>query len=421
MSSHEFLFPPGQRYDCQCCGRCCPAYEIGVTAEEKARLVAQHWETGKALAGRPLFVERRKGTILALNERGVCLFLDEQNRCRIHGRFGEAAKPLGCRLYPFVLNPTGPEIRVSVRFDCPAVAANRGRPVAEHASLLRVLAEKGLPASAFRMAPPPFRRGRTLEWSYLTGITTGLLSVWAEKTLSVTRRVIASVTMTHLLRRVAVDKLENDGMTEFLSLARETAVKDARSDDLTTAPPPRKTALLFRQLLGLYGRRDLPEDLRKTAGRKPALSGARLNQSLRFVNGRGPVPKLQPDFPVVDFAAMEEPLGEPTGAAAEALDRFYRGKLNGMVFCGRPYHQFPFVDGLYSLWLTYPVVLWYARLFSRGEARSQVTATAVRRALQVVDWHHGRTPLFAARTERRRAAVLAGEDTLRGLVTWYGC
>ena len=38
---------------------------------------------------------------------GACVFLDPAGRCRIHAKFGEAAKPLACRLYPLVIHPAG--------------------------------------------------------------------------------------------------------------------------------------------------------------------------------------------------------------------------------------------------------------------------------------------------------------------------
>ena len=36
---------------------------------------------------------------------GSCVFLSDQGRCRIHERHGYEAKPLPCRLFPFVLVP----------------------------------------------------------------------------------------------------------------------------------------------------------------------------------------------------------------------------------------------------------------------------------------------------------------------------
>src|SRR5579871_105593 len=128
--------PVLQNWDCQGCGNCCRDYQITVTEEERQRILAQGWEGRPEVGGLPLFV--RAGPPWArqyrLNHRedGSCVFLSPEGRCRIHEHFGAAAKPLPCRLYPFILVPAGDHWRVGLRFACPAAAANEGRPLAEH-------------------------------------------------------------------------------------------------------------------------------------------------------------------------------------------------------------------------------------------------------------------------------------------------
>src|SRR5437867_13126954 len=48
----------------------------------------------------------------------ACVFLGADNRCRIHAKFGSAAKPLACRIYPFMLIPAGEQWRLGLRFAC---------------------------------------------------------------------------------------------------------------------------------------------------------------------------------------------------------------------------------------------------------------------------------------------------------------
>src|SRR2546425_7637363 len=47
-------------------------------------------------------------------------------------KFGSAAKPLACRVYPFMLVPAGDHWRIGLRFACPEAAAGRGRPLGQH-------------------------------------------------------------------------------------------------------------------------------------------------------------------------------------------------------------------------------------------------------------------------------------------------
>src|SRR5687767_14626337 len=103
--------PVLQHWDCHGCTDCCRQYLVGVTDEEQARITGQGWESDPAMKGVRLFkrfggwFSRKK----ALNSRadGACVFLNEQGGCRIHAKFGSEGKPLPCRIYPFVLVPTG--------------------------------------------------------------------------------------------------------------------------------------------------------------------------------------------------------------------------------------------------------------------------------------------------------------------------
>src|SRR6516162_6903964 len=128
--------PVVQNWDCHVCGTCCKEYQVPVTDEERRRLEDQGWASDPEIGGRPLFKKRGPwwSRRYYLNHRpdGSCVFLSEQGRCRVHERFGYETKPLPCRLFPFVLVPTGDHWSVGVRFACPSAALNKGRAVPEH-------------------------------------------------------------------------------------------------------------------------------------------------------------------------------------------------------------------------------------------------------------------------------------------------
>jgi lysine-N-methylase len=68
---------------------------------------------------------------LAHQDDGACVFLDKKGLCRIHAKFGEPAKPLACRVYPYAVHPAGQQqLTVSLRFSCPSVVQNLGPAVA---------------------------------------------------------------------------------------------------------------------------------------------------------------------------------------------------------------------------------------------------------------------------------------------------
>src|SRR2546421_593195 len=128
--------PVLQNWDCHARGTCCKESLVTIPPEKKARIEARGWDTEKDLGG--LARVWRSGLPWArqyhLNSRadGSCVFLSEEGRCRIHERHGYETKPLPCRLFPFVLIPTGDHWRVGLRFACPSAAANKGRALPEH-------------------------------------------------------------------------------------------------------------------------------------------------------------------------------------------------------------------------------------------------------------------------------------------------
>src|SRR5215218_9878219 len=151
--------PVAQNWDCRGCAACCQSYSIPVSADERKRIEAQGWDLGT-----PLFDAR--GTTLNHRPDGACVFLGPDNRCRIHAKFGSAAKPLACRVYPFLLVPAGDHWRVGLRYACPSAAGNDGRPLDSHLPDVReyaALLEADQPVVKDR-PPPPLRPGTLVPW-----------------------------------------------------------------------------------------------------------------------------------------------------------------------------------------------------------------------------------------------------------------
>ena len=96
----------------------------------------------------------RKGCRLATTRRNQCVFLTAEKRCRIHELYGEAAKPLLCRLFPFQLTPLDGYANATLRRHCPAAAADLGRTMEEHLPAVRELAEKRASDPQPSLPPP---------------------------------------------------------------------------------------------------------------------------------------------------------------------------------------------------------------------------------------------------------------------------
>ncbi|MBV8781882.1 MAG: YkgJ family cysteine cluster protein, partial [Phycisphaerae bacterium] len=101
--------------------------------DEAQRVRNLKWPEDDPTRGRAAVFEHGGKAWLAKDAQGDCVFLNHTTKlCRIHETFGEATKPLGCRLYPFQIVPTfDNEATVSARFDCPRVRENVGKPHAD--------------------------------------------------------------------------------------------------------------------------------------------------------------------------------------------------------------------------------------------------------------------------------------------------
>jgi lysine-N-methylase len=407
--------PVLQQWDCHGCTACCRDYNVYVSDEERARISAQGWEKEPDIGDLPLFV--RSGlwwqSRYRLNQRqGHCLFLDADGRCRIHARHGADAKPLACRVFPFVLVPAGEHWRVGLRYSCPSVAANKGRPLVEHQSELTALA-----AELYRhrggdgsVLPPPALQGRQrVEWGDLFLFIRTLLALLQRGNDPVERRWRKCLALAALCRQAKFDKISGARLVEFLNLVGDSLDGDVPPAKLV--PPPGWVGrILFRQLAAVY--------LRKDMGTDPGI-GSRgrltlLRAAVQFARGCGPVPRLHGLVPAVTFDRLEEPAGPLPEVAEQHLVRYYTVKVNALQFCGPTNFGLSFWDGLESLAMTLPIILWLSRAFAdvpRDEA--------VLRAVRIVDHNFGFNPLLKGRRQRWALMLLRGGELAR-LIAWYG-
>ena len=122
MSRISVLLPMLQNWNCHNCGGCCREHEITITESERQRIEDQGWVAADGVpTDRPLLVRGAAGWRLNHQADGACVFLDNRGLCRIHAKFGEQAKPLACRMYPYAIHPAGGSLTASLRFSCPSV------------------------------------------------------------------------------------------------------------------------------------------------------------------------------------------------------------------------------------------------------------------------------------------------------------
>ena len=413
--------PVLQNWDCHVCGSCCKEYQVEVSPEEMKRIEAQGWDKDKDLGGLAPF--RRIGPPWArrylLNHRSddSCVFLSEQGRCRVHENFGYDAKPLPCRMFPFVLIPQGDRWGVSVRYACPSAAANKGRPLTGHNDALRQFAEELATRVGLQPQPdgslvraPSLQSGQRVDWPDLQRFVRALLTLLENRKDRVERRLRKCLALANLCRASKFDHISGDRLDEFLKILGETIEAEAPADPAAVPAPGWIGRVLFRQALAVYMRKDHgPNRGPDLAGR-----GRRLGAALRFVRGAGRVPRLHGWMPESTFEKLEQPAGPLSAAAEEALERYYRLKVGSLQFCGAAVFGMSFWEGFESLALTLPIILWTARAFAPLPDEERIA-----KALSIVDDHFGFNRVLSTLRQRLSFKILARRGELSRLIAWY--
>jgi lysine-N-methylase len=424
MSASLHPLPVVQNWDCHVCGDCCKEYHVSVSDEERRRIEAQGWKKDPDFADVPLFTRygppwRRRYELTARSD-GSCIFLSEQGRCRIHERFGSEAKPLPCRLYPFILIPAGDHWRVGLRFACPSAASSRGRQAGVHLDELQgyvqeLVEREGLsltPAAPQKLglAPPALHGRQSVEWNDLAQFVDALLAITRNSRDRLERRLRKCLALARLCRQARFDEITGNRLKEFLNIIASSLDADVPSDPAALAPPGWIGRVLFRQALAIYVRKDQGPKRGLSARGRVALFRA----ACRFAWGRGLVPKVHGRLPDVTLEQIELPVGPLPAEAEEILERYYRIKVESMQFFGAGYFGVGLWEGVEALALTFPVILWLRRAFAHLPP-----AEAIAQALTIADDHFGFNRVLGSLRQRLSFRILARSGELDRLIAWY--
>ena len=343
------------------------------------------------------------------------MFLDDAGLCRIHAKYGEAAKPLACRIYPYAFHPAGDDIAISLRFSCPSVVENKGQAVEAQANVLEKIARQVVPDDYRNLDPPLISPGESTHWDDFLQFVDMTDAIFAEPQ-PVLVAILRTIMITDLLEEASFSKVSDDQITELLQLIAQTAMMAHEEVPEQIDAPSSIAKRHLRMLAAQYTRHDTMAD--KDSGFRGYWD--RLKTSLSFTWGRGTIPDVRPEFRSAEFQMIEAPFElDDSDAIDEILRRYFRVKIQGIHFCGRAYYDVPFIEGLRSLLLVYPAVMWFARWRAAGESRSIVTAEDVVAAVTVADHNHGYSAVHGLRASRFRVQLLAKMKQLGPLCQWY--
>lgn len=399
-----------QKWDCHGCASCCRDYRVHLDDEEHARIASQDWATDPELAGLSLIGRDRQGYHLGQRADGSCVFLSAQGRCRIHERYGSAAKPFACRLYPFVLIPGGEHWSVGLRFSCPSVVRNEGKPLDAHVGELSELQAELAKREPRSSLPPTLGAGQAVGWPDFNRFIGAILFILKNADEPLERRWRKVLALRTLCQQARFEKVHGMRLGEFLEVIRSGLDAEVPADPADVPPPSWVGRILFRQALAVYLRKDVGPERGPAARNRWALLGA----AWRFARGRGDVPRLHTLLPETTFEHAEQPAGPLPEAMQGLLERYYLAKVASMQFCGPVNFGKSFWEGLEELALTCAVHLWLRRALSELAAEE-----AAVRAVRIVDHNFGYSPHLGTRRQRISLGILAGRGELEKLIAWY--
>lgn len=410
--------PVNQHFDCESCTHCCRNVVVNVNEQERKRILAAGWQS--RMGGQPLFIEYRfRGKRLhrlAQLPDGRCVFLRDDRLCRLHAESGPRIKPLPCRLFPFVPTPGADGIHLDLRADCPAVAANRGRPLPVHAAQIRDLIRET------QICPmktiPGWPGGRNLKPEEFRAVAAALLGCLKKSSLGYRGRLRAGCHLLDLLYQVRPEKVQGERFTTLCGTLFGAAVAQAE----TVLPPsnlPARAARLFREWLFLHALFDEPAYLDQGRLSRLARSWRRYRQVRRFGRGMGPVPPVAPGWPETTFEAIAA-VGAAPEEALEPLCRSMAVKLEAHAFAGPGYYGYDLISGLTALWLLPALTGWFGRLAAASAGRNALTPEDLLTGLRQAHRTFGVSPAFAAVSERLRLRALAREGVPAAILAAFG-
>ncbi|MEY3172274.1 MAG: hypothetical protein RLZZ436_187 [Planctomycetota bacterium] len=434
MTRPGLLLPVLQNWACHNCGGCCREHVIGITTEEKQRIEAQAWTVSDGIpADSALFVPLGNAWRINHQPDGACIFLDPGGLCRIHSKFGEAAKPLACRLYPYAIHPAGRNVTASLRFSCPSVVQNLGPPVSSLRTTVESLAVEVVPSGYRDSQTPDLRPGLSFDWPRMTRLLAWMERGLSDSTVPFPVRLQRVLLWLSLLSRAEEEALSEEHFGDLVKLLFEAASRAVPGDLTVVQPPSRLARLMFRQYVAQLLRHDTAAAVGRSFGARLRL----LAEGLKFSMGRGSVPRLtdpnsvrvafveragvaQPPMHVrVAFSTAEAPLAAWEADWDDLFVRYFHVKLQGLHFCGAAFYDYPVLTGFCSLALMFPAVLWTARVRAAAEQRTVLLRRDLEAALATLDHNFGYSAVFGLRSSRRRMEQLLAMDQPGKLVAWY--
>ncbi|MCB9936641.1 MAG: YkgJ family cysteine cluster protein [Planctomycetaceae bacterium] len=402
-----------EQWDCASCGNCCRGSIIPLSDDDLARLNAQRWEEcsdfeGVQTVARPGWFAKRPQ--LGQRADGSCVFLMEDNRCRIHAEYGADAKPLVCQMYPLQLVPQEKRAILTLRRSCPSAAADQGSELQKHLSFVKQKAQQGELLDKAIRAPAITRRYRG-SWTEALIVAKAIERLLTDERYPLVRRLAHGVRFCALLEQCNLKRLDESQLPELMEILEEGSREEVGDLFRDRQPPRGAIATLFRQSAAEYLR--LHSSYRVTDSWRERWRLTRT--AVAIARGRGTAPEIHAGLPEVTFDALEQPLGHLSPDVQQPFVRMYEANASSLQYAIAVRPGWSMVESFRAFALAYPVALWILRWCSHDRSPTRDDAIEI---VTIMDRGQGHEPLIGSQ-HRRRVSMIASSGELERMIVWY--
>ncbi len=402
-----------EKWDCHQCGFCCRGSLIPLKSDDLQRLSNQNWEQHPEYRNVRILV-RHFGTggdyRLAHRADGTCVFLTGEGRCHIHERFGSQAKPTVCQIFPLQLVPQDRESVLTIRRACPSAAADLGRPLAEHAALVKqFIGEHRL--SSDPIAPPPLKHGDSRDWKTIRRVLQCAEQILTDQRYPPVRRVVHALQFVNLIGRAQTKRLTDQKLFELAQTLVEVVPDESEIFFENRRPPRAYSQTLFRTAaINVARLHPLCEHRRNWSSRFQLFQ-----TGWRILRGSGQMPNLGHVFPQASFKDLESARGALQPEVYVPLTRYLEANATTFLYSSADRQRWPLLESVRGLAILFPIGLWMLRWLSFGR---QPTHQDMLNIIVALDRSQGFAPLNGS-IHRWRLAALSTQSELERLSIWY--
>ncbi len=411
-----------QQYTCKQCARACRTFLVPLRMGE-AQAIGKLRDWRGELGVSELFVKNKQvrpaGQVLAKQANGRCVFLGDDNLCEIHRHHGYQAKPLACRLYPFVLSPVAGRLRVGLRFDCPAVCENAGRKLADHYKGIDDIATELVPKNATveRAVAPELASGRRLSDDQFERINETFLRMASSNALTIYQRLIWINEFVNHLVRIKKTDIPIADFVDLLKLFEGGLLAELHQCRGNRESPPIKVRKMLGQIFFLLCQTTI-QGTPKTGLLEILRHRVEVLRFMRQLSDlNGVLPRLHTDWPDCSLTDLEGSFGDWPAEVQEMIERFLVCRIGGALYCGPNFYNYNMVDGMRTLLLGVIAIGWTMRIHALKNGRECLELPDAHAAVMTVDGNLGYAPALGQGPARLRMSYLAPH--LSHLIDWY--